>query len=204
MVKWIKGDDVKPVPEEGLYIAGEKILMPAMNIISEAYNLPPSFSGRNKLLRAAAISYAKNKDWKPSDKFNSVKPMIDILINHKLWEKMEILGAMIHLIVPQHEAAVTVDIAANLGSKGLGLVSVWPSGLGGAPAVAPWAEMGSAVATLADRGVMIEVCSLIQVSDEQVKIELHNGDEVLQAWVDALYCASVNRKRNAKIAHPDH
>jgi hypothetical protein len=65
------------------------------------------------------------------------------------------------------------------------------------PLDAPWAELGGAVATLADRGVMIDVCSVIQVSEKKVKIELRNGDEVLQAWVDALGLARMAWKRMA-------
>jgi hypothetical protein len=197
MVDWLKGDDIKPVPEDGLYLAGEKILRPVTSIIHDGYGIDQSFSGRNKLLRAAAISYAKNKNWKPSAKFDSIKPMIDILFGHQLWERMDILGAMIHFMIPQHEAAVTVDIAAKLGDKGLGLLAVWPDGLNGMPLDAPWAELGGAVATLADRGVMIDVCSVIQVSEKKVKIELRNGDEVLQAWVDALGLARMAWKRMA-------
>jgi hypothetical protein len=196
MVNWLNGDDVKPVPEEGLYLAGEKVLKPVINIIHDGYGIDQSFSGRNKLLRAAAINYAKNKNWKPSAKFNSVRPMIDTLLSHQLWERMEILGAMIHLIIPQHEAAVTIDIAANLGSKGLGLLAIWPDGARIHPE-APWAELGGAVATLADRGVMIDVCSVIWVGSEKIRVELHNGDEVLQTWVDALNLARMAWKHMA-------
>jgi hypothetical protein len=44
---------------------------------------------------------------------------------------------------------------------------------------------------------MIDVCSVIQVSEKKVKIELRNGDEVLQAWVDALGLARMAWKRMA-------
>lgn len=199
MVKWLQGDNVKPVPEDGLYLAGEKILRPAMSIIQDGYCMNHSVNGRNKLLRAAAISYAKNKDWKPSVKFDSARLMIDQLLGHQLWERMEILGAMIHLIIPQHDAAVTVDIAARLGSKGLGLLAVWPEDVKISTCV-PWAELGGAVATLADRGVMIDVCSVIWVSPDKVRIELRNSDESLQAWVDALDLARVAWKRMASTS----
>lgn len=190
MVNWLNGDDVKPVPEDGLYLAGEKILKPSMSIIQDAYRVNHANNGRDKLLRAAAISYAKNKNWKPSAKFDSVRPMIDTLLSHQLWERMEVLGAMIHLMIPQHEAAVTVDIAARLGSKGLGLLAVWPDGAR-IPPEAPWAELGGAVATLADRGVMIDVCSVLWVGAEKIRIELRSGDEVLQTWVEVLDLAKM-------------
>ena len=124
--------------------------------------------------------------------------MIDQLIGHQLWERMEILGAMIHLVIPQHDAAVTVDIAARLGNKGLGLLSVWPDDAVIHPE-APWAELGGAVATLADRGVMVDVCSAIWVGTEKVRIKLRNSDEVLQAWVDALDLARMAWKQAGNV-----
>ena len=56
MVDWIKGDNVKPVPEDGLYLAGEKILKPAMSIIQDGYRISHSTNGRNKLLRLILLS----------------------------------------------------------------------------------------------------------------------------------------------------
>jgi hypothetical protein len=194
----ISSDDIKPIPEDGVYIAGEKILMPVMQIISDAYFIPSTIPGRNKLLRAAAINYAKNKDWKPSTAFNEVRPMVDTLLNHQLWERMEINNALVHLALIQHEAAVTVDIIAKLGDKGLGILAIWPVGLGRMPNEAPWAEMGSAVGRLADRGIMIDSCGLICVSSDKVRIELKNADDVLGLWVDTIDMAKRNYKTMLK------
>jgi hypothetical protein len=192
----INSDDIRPVPEDGVYLAGEKVLMPVMQIISDAYLIPVTAPGRNKLLRAAAINYAKNKEWKPNAKFSEVQPMVDILLKHQLWERIEINAALVHLALMKHEAATTVDIIGMLGDKGRGLLAVWPSDLGQVPAEVPWAEMGAAVARLADRGIMIDVCSLVCVDNEKVKIDLQKADDVLGLWVETLSLSKMNlRKR---------
>jgi hypothetical protein len=192
----IKSDDIRPVPEDGVYLAGEKVLMPVMQIISDVYLIPARAPGRNKLLRAAAINYAKNKEWKPNAKFSEVRPMVDILLKHQLWERIEINAALVHLALMKHEAATTVDIIGILGDKGHGLLAVWPSDLGQVPAEAPWAEMGAAVARLADRGIMIDVCSLVCVDNEKVKIDLQKADDALGLWVETLSLSKMNlRKR---------
>jgi hypothetical protein len=192
----INSDDIRPVPEDGVYLAGEKVLMPVMQIISDAYLIPVTAPGRNRLLRAAAINYAKNKEWKPNAKFSEVQPMVDILLKHQLWERIEINAALVHLALMKHEAATTVDIIGMLGDKGRGLLAVWPSDLGQVPAEVPWAEMGAAVARLADRGIMIDVCSLVCVDNEKVKIDLQKADDVLGLWVETLSLSKMNlRKR---------
>jgi hypothetical protein len=60
------------------------------------------------------------------------------------------------------------------------------------PNEAPWAEMGSAVARLADRGIMIDVCSLICVGEDKVRIDLKKADDVLSLWVDTIAMAKRN------------
>jgi hypothetical protein len=44
---------------------------------------------------------------------------------------------------------------------------------------------------------MIDVCSVIWVGSEKIRVELHNGDEVLQTWIDALNLARMAWKRMA-------
>jgi hypothetical protein len=70
---------------------------------------------------------------------------------------------------------------------GLGLLAVWSGPDERIHRLAPWAELGAAVAALADSGIPLAKAVVVWVGgDGAVKLEAKPADEALGAWVDAV------------------
>jgi hypothetical protein len=188
--RWLVGDAV-PEPAEGIYWAGERVLMPVAEVCRQAMI---SLSLRSKLLRAAVISTARSRwgpsagtPWQPTDAaFDPERPAVERLCGHRFWERLTALGAGLHLAIPGQDVAATVDLVAQFQDGGLGVMAVWPGGPEVAQQVAPWIELGAAVAALADAQLPVARAIVICATGEGLKLESRTGDEALGEWVTAL------------------
>jgi hypothetical protein len=199
--EWLVGDAI-PEPAEGLYWAGERltgrVLMPVSAIVGEALGAAQP-APRCKLRRAAAIGYARSRwgpaagqAWAPTAAmFDSVRPAVELLIGHGFWDRLEVLGAGVHLAVRQHDAAVTTDLVVRFADGGRGVMAVWSEPV---PPLAAWADLGAAVAALSDAGLPLAKAVVIWSLDDRVRLEAKAADDALAAWVDALDLAHTMRR----------
>lgn len=208
---WIIGD-ANPIPEEGLYttdVNGEaKILMPTKIIVDEAFLSREGAPDRCKLLRSACANYARSK-WGPAIKqqpwkanapiFNDVRSTIDKLLTSPFWDRIDVVGSLVHMRLLRQEAATTVDLIVRFADGGgLGLLAVWSGPDERIHEKTPWAEIGAGVAAMSDSGIILEKTGIIWVSEKGVKIEAKPADESLQLWVDAINFAGAQRKMMLK------
>lgn len=133
---WMTGD-ATPVPAEGLYLGPEgptQILMPAKQYAIEAYHAP-AIPERCKITRGAVANYARSRwgpaatdtPWSPTGPaYDAVRGQLEILLGHKFWGRLDVIGSLVHLALPRQEAAVTTDLVIRFEDGGLGLLDVWP------------------------------------------------------------------------------
>jgi hypothetical protein len=210
---WLVGDAV-PEPAEGLYwhpSPGGKVLMPVRGIVAAGLPSTPGAPERCKLCRAAAASYARSlwgpaasgAAWAPSSKaFDSVRPAVEALLSHGFWQRIEVVGSLLHLAVLRQEAATTVDLAVRFDGGGLGLLAIWSGPDDRINPMAPWAELGAAVAAMADSGIPLEKAGVVWVGgDGTVKLEAKPADVALGAWVDAVDLERALRRYSAGALH---
>jgi hypothetical protein len=214
---WLVGDAV-PEPAEGLYwhpSPGGRVLMPAWQIASAV------FAGRQldapqrcKLCRSAAISLARSRwgpgatgePWAPTAAaFNPVRSHVEALVGHAFWERVEVIGALVHLALPKRDAATTIDLAVRFADGELGLLAIWG---GVAPLMRPelaWAELGAAVAAMADSGIPVAKAVVAWVEGPgdapKVRLEARPGDQALGLWVDALDLERSQRRYLPGVNH---
>jgi len=194
---WLVGDAV-PEPAEGLYwhpSPGGKVLMPVRGIVAAGFPSQPGAPERCKLCRAAAASYARSvwgpsasgTPWAPTSRtFNPVRPAVEALLSHAFWQRIEVVGSLLHVAVLRQEAATTVDLAVRFDDGGLGLLAIWSGPDDRLHPMAPWAELGAAVAAMADSGIPLVKAVVVWVGgDGAVKVEATPADTALGAWVDA-------------------
>jgi hypothetical protein len=195
---WLVGDAV-PEASDGIYwhpAPGGAVLMPARAIVDAACPSRPSAPERCRLCRAAAASYARSlwgpaatgTAWAPTSKsFDSARPAVEALLNHGFWQRIEVVGSLLHLAVLKQDAATTVDLAVRFEDGGLGLLAIWSGPDDRTHAMAPWAELGAAVGAMADGGIPLEKAVVVWVGgDGAVKVEAKPADTALGAWVDAV------------------
>jgi len=210
---WLVGDAV-PEPAEGLYwhpSPGGKVLMPVREIVAAGLPSTPGAPERCKLCRAAAASYARSlwgpaasgTAWAPSSKsFDSVRPAVESLVGHAFWQRIEVVGSLLHLAVLRQDAATTVDLAVRFDDGGLGLLAIWSGPDDRINPMAPWAELGAAVAAMADSGIPLEKAGVVWVGgDGAVKVEAKAADQALGAWVDAVDLERALRRYSAGVLH---
>lgn len=195
---WLLGDAV-PEPADGLYwhpAPGGQVLMPVRSIVEAVW--PNGMPGleRCRLCRAALASYARSC-WGPAKKaapwaptaaaFEPVRPLLEVLLGHRFWKRIEVVGSLLHLAVLRQEAATTVDLALRFEDGGLGLLALWSSH----PAIraeAPWAELGAAVGAMTDAGIPVAKVVVLWAGERDRKpacwLESKPGDEALGLWVD--------------------
>ncbi|MBU6250939.1 MAG: hypothetical protein KGO47_07235 [Cyanobacteria bacterium REEB417] len=195
---WLLGDAC-PEPADGLYWhpkPGGQVLMPVRSIVDLVW--PSAVPGleRCRLCRAALASYARSR-WGPGKKpvpwaptaatFDPARPVVEALLGHGFWERIEVVGSLVHLAVLRQEAATTVDLVARFGDGSLGLLALWSSH----PAIrpeSPWAELGAAVAAMADSGIPVGKVVVIWAGEIEgksvVSLDAKGGDEALGMWVD--------------------
>ena len=195
---WLIGDAC-PEPADGLYwhpSPGGKVLMPVRTIVEAVW--PHGMPGleRCRLCRAALASYARScwgpakraSPWAPTAAtFEPVRPVVEALLSHGFWQRIEPVGSLLHLAVLRQEAATTVDLAVRFEDGGLGLLALWTPH----PAIraeAPWAELGAAVAVMADSGIPVAKVVVLWAGEHEgrptVSLEAKSGDEALALWVD--------------------
>jgi len=195
---WLVGDAV-PEPADGLYWhpdRGAKVLMPARAIVDAAFPSQPGAPERCRLCRAAIASHARSlwgpsasgKPWSPSSRaFDLARPAVEAVVSHGFWQRFEVVGSLLHVAVLRQEAATTVDLAVRFDDGGLGLLAVWSGPDERIHRLAPWAELGAAVAALADSGIPLAKAVVVWVGgDGAVKLEAKAADEALGSWVDAV------------------
>ena len=195
---WLIGDAV-PESSEGLYwhpAPGEKVLMPARAIVDPARPSKPGAPERCRLCRAAAASYARSlwgpaasgTPWAPTSKaFNPARQAVEALLSHAFWQRIEVVGSLLHLAVLRREAATTVDLAVRFEDGGLGVLAIWSGPDDRIHPMAPWAELGAAVGAMADSGIPLAKAVVVWVGgDGAVKVEAKPADAALGAWVDAM------------------
>jgi len=195
---WLLGDAV-PEPADGLYwhpAPGGRVLMPVRSIVETVWiNGLPGLE-RCRLCRAALASYARScwgpakraAPWTPAAAmFEPVRPLLEVLLRHKFWERIEVIGSLIHLAMLRQDAATTVDLALRFEDGGLGLLALWSPH----PAIraeAPWAELGAAVGAMADAGIPVAKVVVVWAGEREGKpavwLEAKSGDEALGLWVD--------------------
>ena len=222
---WLIGDAV-PEPADGVYWhpdRGMRVFMPAREIVARAFPSRPGAIGRCPLCREAAASYARSlwgpaatgTAWRPtSSRFDPARQAVEALVSHAFWQRNEVIGSLVHIAQPRHQAATTVDLAVRLPDGGLGLLAIWsllkdpeppPPGVLRLPLVhpqAPWAELGAAVSSCADSGIPLAKAGVVWVAaDGAVKLEAMAADDALGAWVDALDLARWASGRAAEVQH---
>ena len=194
---WLIGDAV-PEPAEGLFwhpAPGGRVLMPARAVIDQAFPSRYGAPERCKLTRAAVASYARSRwgpaakptPWQPTAKsFDPVRPMVEALLAHGFWDRLEVIGSLVHLAVLRRDAAVTADLVVRFADGGLGVLAIWSGPDERIHPAAPWAELGAAVAALSDAGLTIAKAVVVWAgAGAGVALEARTGDEALQAWLDA-------------------
>jgi len=195
---WLVGDAV-PEPADGLYWhpdRGMQVLMPARGIVAAAFPSQPGAPERCRLCRAAIASRARSlwgpaaagTAWAPtSTSFNPARPAVEALVSHAFWQRIEVVGSLLHVAVLRQEAATTVDLAVRFDDGGLGLLAIWSGPDDRIHPLAPWAELGAAVAAMADSGIPLAKAVVVwAAADGAVKLEAKPADEALGAWVDAV------------------
>ena len=205
---WMVGDAV-PEPAEGLFwhpAPGGRVLMPARVVVSQAFPDRYGAPGRCKLTRAAVASYARSR-WGPAAKatpwaptaasFEPVRPAVEALLGHGFWERLEVIGSLVHLAVIRRDAAVTTDLVVRFADGGLGLMAVWSGPDERLHPMAPWAELGAAVAALSDAGFSLSKAVVIWSGAAGVRLEARPVDDALGAWLDAVDLERCLRKHQA-------
>jgi len=195
---WLVGDAV-PEPVEGLYWhpgRGAQVLMPTRAIVDAAFPSRPGAPERCRLCRTAIASHARSlwgpaasgRPWVPiSRTFDLARPAVDALVSYGFWNRIEVVGSLLHVAVLRQEAATTVDLAVRFHDSGLGLLAIWSGPDDRIHPLAPWAELGAAVAAMADSGIPLATVVLVwAAADGAVKLEAKPADEALGAWVDAV------------------
>jgi hypothetical protein len=210
---WLVGDAV-PEPADGLYWhpdRGMRVLMPARAIVDAAFPSQRGAPERCRLCRAAIASHARSlwgpsataKPWAPSSRtFDPARPAVEALVSHGFWKRVEVVGSLLHVAVLRHEAATSVDLAVRFEDGGLGLLAVWSGPDKRIHPLAPWAELGAAVAALADSGIPLAKAVVVWVDDGAVKLEARPADEALGVWVDATDLERARRRHFPQgVAH---
>ena len=195
---WLIGDAV-PEAAEGLYwhpAPGGKVFMPVRAIAEAVYPPRPGAPERCRLCRAAAANYARSlwgaaatgTAWAPASKaFNPARQAVEALLSHAFWQRIEVVGSLLHLAVLRQQAATTVDLAVRFEDGGLGVLAIWSGPDDRIHPMAPWAELGAAVAAMADSGIPLAKAGVVWVGgDGAVKLEAKPADAALGAWVDAV------------------
>jgi hypothetical protein len=203
---WIVGD-ASP-PSGGMYSCrkpawltdreGDEYPLEPVKLLIDMAFPSPGAPARCQLTRLAAASYAQSvwgpkrreTPWRPStSRWDPARAEIETLLAHSMWGGLDVVGSLIHLALPRHQAAVTLDLVTRSRKDGLlGAVSIWNTHPRTNPK-APWADLGASVAALADAGVPIERAGLIWVSAKGVSFEARQGaevDDVVARWLDVL------------------
>jgi hypothetical protein len=206
---WIIGD-ASP-PSGGMYSCpkpawltdweGEEYPLEPVKLLIDMALPSPGAPARCQLTRLAAASYAQSvwgpkrreTPWKPTaSRWDPARAAIEALLTHSIWGGLDVVGSLLHLALPRHQAAVTLDLVTRSRKDGLlSAVSIWS---GPHPRInpnAPWADLGAAVAALADGGIPIARAGLIWVNAEGVSFEVRQGaevDDVVATWLDVLDC----------------
>jgi len=204
---WIVGD-ASP-PSGGMYSCprpawltdweGDEYPLEPVKLLIDMAFPSPGAPARCQLTRLAAASYAQSiwgpkrreTPWKPSaSRWDPARAGIETLLAHSMWGGLDVVGSLIHLALPRHQAAVTLDLVTRSRKDGLlSAISIWSGPDPRLNAKVPWADLGASLASLADAGVPIERAGLIWVSAKGVAFEVRQGrevDEVVACWLDVI------------------
>jgi len=204
---WIVGD-ASP-PSGGMYSCptpawlpdweGEEYPLEPVKLLIDMAFPSPGAPARCQLTRLAAASYAQSvwgpkrreTPWQPTaSRWDPERPEIEALLAHPMWGGLDVVGSLIHLALPRHQAAVTLDLVTR--SRKDGLLSAFSIWNGPHPRInpkAPWADLGAAVAALSDADMPIERAGVIWVNDGKVRLQVaktEKVDAVVACWLDVL------------------
>lgn len=213
---WLVGDAV-PEPADGVYwhpSPGGKVLMPAWSVATAVFGNQLGAPQRCRLCRAAAVSLARSRwgpgatgeAWAPTAAaFDPARAHVEALVAHGFWDRLEVVGALVHLALPKRDAATTIDLAVRFADGELGLLAIWGDA---APLMRPevaWAELGAAVAAMADSGIPVAKAVVVWVEGPadapKVRLEARPGDQALGLWVDALDLERSQRRHLPGVRH---
>jgi hypothetical protein len=219
---WIIGD-ASP-PSDGMYSCprpawltgwdGEEYPLEPVKLLIDMAFPSPGAPARCQLTRLAAASYAQSvwgpkrreRPWQPtSSRWDPARAGIEALLAHSMWAQVDVVGSLVHLALPRHQAAVTLDLLLRSRRDGLlSAVSIWSGPDPRIDARVPWADLGASVAALTDAGIPIERAGLIWVGEAGIKVESQQGpvvDGLVEIWVDAINCQPrAVTARNKRIA----
>lgn len=204
---WIIGD-ASP-PSGGMYSCptpawltdweGEEYPLEPVKLLIDMAFPSPGAPARCQLTRLAAASYAQSvwgpkrreTPWRPTaSRWDPERPEIEALLAHPVWSGLDVVGSLVHLALPRHQAAVTLDLVTRSRKDGLlSAVSIWNGPDSRINPKAPWADLGAAVAALTDGGIPIARAGLIWVSDGKARLQVAKGekvDAVVSCWLDVL------------------
>ena len=197
----------KYVTPEGSYPCDSDrlLLRPAFETVGLVY--PSPGYERSKILRGAVAQWVRSKwgsdpasEWAPVDsKYDDIRPGLEKLFAHKLWERFSVVGSILHLAIPKRQIAATVDLAVRFNdSGGLGLISVWNGPDIRVHPSAVWADLGAAAEAMEINNLPVEKLGVIWISNENIKIEAKAGldtgvNECQNLWFDAIKLAKSAR-----------
>lgn len=199
-------------PEGSFPCHGDRLLLrPAFETINHAY----SSLGyeRSKVLRGAVAQWVRSRwgdageTWEPTDsKYDDIRPGLEKLFSHKVWDRFSVIGSILHLAIPKRQVAATIDLAVRFNdSGGLGLISIWNGPDLRTHPSAVWADLGAAAEAMEINGLPIEKLGVIWVANEGIKIEAKAGldegvNECQNLWFDAIRLANHARIAAAHAA----
>lgn len=177
------------------------LLRPAFETINYAY--PSPGYERSKMLRGAVAQWVRSKwgsdgeeIWSPIDsKYNEIRPGLEKLFSHKLWDRFTVIGSILHFAIPKREIAATIDLAVRFNDGGaLGLISVWNGPDLRVHPKAAWADLGAAAEAMEINSLPVEKLGVLWVNNEGIKIEAKSGvdegvNECENLWFDAIKLA---------------
>lgn len=190
-------------PEGSFQCEGDRLLLrPAFETVNYAY--PSPGYERSKVLRGAVAQWVRSRwgsdageAWQPTeDKYDDIRPGLEKLFSHKLWDRFSIIGSILHLAIPKRQIAATIDLAVRFNdSGGIGLVSIWNGPDIRVHPNAAWSDLGAAAEAMEINGLPIEKLGVIWVSNEAIKIEAKAGldegvNECQNLWYDAIKLAN--------------
>lgn len=129
--------------------------------------------------------------------FDPVRPAVERLLGHSFWDRLEAIGAGVHLGVLRHDAAVTADLVVRFADGGHGVLAVWSEPV---PPLAAWADLGAAAAALSDAQLPLTKAVVIWAMNDKLQLEARPVDAAIGSWLEALDLARTMRRHGLSSA----
>lgn len=182
----------------------------------EAINLASPSPGyeRSKILRGAVAQWVRSKwgegatgeAWEPIEaKYDDIRPGLEALFAHRLWDRFDVIGSIVHFAIPRREACATVDLVVRFREAGdIGLISIWNGPDLRINPDAVWADLGAAAEAMEISCIPVSKLAVIYVSNDKIKLEAKSGEDVngcIVKWFEIYKRA--NHIKAAKAFHED-